>query len=70
MLFFLGTTFSYVAPEIFCGVGTKANKCSDIYSLGIPMFEILSNLDSPWENAVSFPSDCTIKDAVAKILKA
>ena len=69
MLFFLGTTLSYVAPEIFCGVGTKTNKCSDIYSLGISMFEILSNLDSPWENVVSFPSDCMIKDAVAKDLR-
>ena len=69
MLFFLGTTLSYVAPEIFCGVGTKTNKCSDIYSLGISMFEILSNLDSPWENVVSFPSDCMIKDAVEKGLR-
>ena len=64
--FFLGTTLSYVAPEIFCGVGVKVNKCSDIYSLGILMFEILSNLDSSWENIVSFLSDCMIKDAVAK----
>ena len=63
---FLDTTLSYVAPEIFCGVGVKVNKCSDIYSFGILMFEILSNLDSPWENVVSFLSDCMIKDAVAK----
>ena len=38
----------------------------DIYSLGILTFEILSNLDSPWENVASFLSDCMIKDAVAK----
>ena len=67
--FILGTTLSYVAPEIFCGVGVKVNKCSDIYSFGILMFEILSNLDSPWENVVSFLSDCMIKDAVAKGLR-
>ena len=67
--FILGTTLSYVAPEIFCGVGVKVNKCGDIYSLGILMFEILSNLDSPWENVVSFLSDCMIKDAVAKGLR-
>ena len=30
------------------------------------MFDILSNLDSPWENVVSFLSDCMIKNAVAK----
>ena len=57
MLSFLATTLLYVAPEIFCGVEAKKNKCSDIYSLGMLMFEILSNLYSPWEN-VSFPSDC------------
>ena len=33
------------------------------------MFEIFSNLDSPWENVVSFPSDCMIKDAVVKDLR-
>ena len=65
-MLFLGTTLSYVAPEIFCGVGVKMNKSSDIYSLGILMFEILNNLDSPWENVVSFLSDCIFKDAVAK----
>ena len=57
MLSFLATTLSYVAPENFCGVEAKKNKCSDIYSLGMLMFEILSNFDSPWENVASFPSD-------------
>ena len=69
MLFCLGTTLSYVAPEIFRGVGTKTNKCRNVCSLGISMFEILSNLDSPWENVASFPSDCMITDAVEKDLR-
>ena len=33
------------------------------------MFEIPSNLDSPWENAVSFPSDCMTKDAFEKDIR-
>ena len=61
---FLGTTITYVAPEIVNG--SPMNEKSDIYSLGMTIYETISNVTSPWEGCFSILSDLTIKDALLK----
>ena len=59
MLFFLSTTPSFIAPEL---VRSERKRTSVvIYSIGISIFEILSDLDLPWENVKSFASDSMLR---------
>ena len=46
---FLGTTISYVAPELLKGDIVKFTKTCDIYAMGISIFEVLSDKASPWD---------------------
>ena len=59
MYFFLSTTLSFIVPEL---VRSERKRTSVvIYSIGISIFEILSDLDSPWENVESFASDSMLR---------
>ena len=59
MYFFLSTTLSFIVPEL---VRSERKRTSVvIYSIGISIFELLSDLDSPWENVESFASDSMLR---------
>lgn len=60
----LGTTLTYVAPELLVGNGVSNQ--SDIYSFGMTLFETLSNISSPWEKCFSFFSDVIVKESLMK----
>lgn len=60
----LGTTLAYVAPEVINGKLKCLNKATDIYSLAITMFEIFSNLQTPWHGVLPIYCDSVLRDAV------
>lgn len=63
--FTAGTTLAYVAPEIFTAKSDVVY-ASDIFSFGISMFEVLSDLPSPWSRHLPVCSDLFIKEAITR----
>ena len=59
-----GTTISYLAHEILKNEVSNTNWSSDVYAFGISMFEILSNLKSPWESQFPILNDFILLEAL------
>ena len=55
-----GVTVSYLAPELCYSRPTDFPCSADIYALGITIFEVLSDLSSPWEKTFSVINDAII----------
>ena len=51
----------YLPPEIVCGVSNVITYSADIYSFGITLYELLGNLNSPWENILPLCTDELLK---------
>ena len=59
-----GLTISYVAPEIAKKNTNFLSVWTDIYAVAISIFEILSNLSSPWEKNLPLLNDVFLLDAL------
>ena len=57
-------TLSYLAPEIIRNEVPSLSWSSDIYAFGISMFEVLSNLNSPWEKQLPVLNDTLLMEAL------
>ena len=60
--FLLGTKLTYLAPEVVNGASLST--ASDVFSLGMTMLEVFSNVTSPWQDCLQVISDVVIKEAL------
>ena len=66
VLCFIGTILAYIAPEVVCGEVKVLSRCTDIYSFGMTMFEVLTTVSNPWEGILPVCAASIIKDILAK----
>ena len=55
-----------MAPEIACGHQPLVTFKADIYSFGVTVFEIFSDLNTPWENILPIFTDELLKTALRR----
>ncbi|XP_065656424.1 RGS domain-containing serine/threonine-protein kinase A-like [Hydra vulgaris] len=63
---FAGLTIAYLSPEICNYTVNTVTKESDVYAMSLSIFEIMSGLDSPWQNHFSIYKDIFLTQALEK----
>ncbi|XP_057296083.1 uncharacterized protein LOC130629325 isoform X2 [Hydractinia symbiolongicarpus] len=59
-----GMTLAYTAPELCSRAAKKPSKATDTYSLAISSYEIMSDLNSPWQDVLPLLNDGLLLQAL------
>ena len=61
---FAGMTLAYVAPELCLRIIRSVTSSSDIYAFALTVYEVVSDLSSPWERVLPVLNDTMLLEAI------